>query len=117
MKRTFVVMLTVLTLLFSMLPTSTALAAKPQPSVKVTVRNQTGGSISISLTDSIGNPYYFSFTKRDTTSVSIPQGNFSYFAFTPCGIQKGTFNLSRNKVLTIGCSNSGAQELVLKHLQ
>ncbi len=116
MKRTFVVLLTVFTLLFSMLPTSIAFAAKAAPTVKVTVRNQTGGTISIGMTNSIGNPYYFTFTKHDTASVSVKGGMYTYFASTPCGIQSGSFNLTRSKVLVIACTAAGTKDLVLRHL-
>ena len=117
MKKTLVVMLVVFAILCSMLPTNVAFAAKAAPSVKVTVRNQTGGVISMSMTDSIGNPYFFSFSKPDTASVTVKGGIYTYFAFTPCGIQKGSFNLTRNKVLIIACTSAGSRDLVLRHLQ
>ena len=109
MKARFVILFVVLALLVSMLPMSSAFAAKATPKVDVIVHNQTKGTISLTLTDSIGNPYFFTFKPEFTSGGSVPEGVYSYYLLTPCGYQRGTWSLTRTKQLTLYCAKEGRQ--------
>ena len=109
MKIRVVMILVVMALLVSMLPMSGALAAKVSPKVGVIVHNQTKGTISLTLTDSIGNPYFFTFKPEFTSGATVPAGVYSYYLLTPCGYQHGIWSLTRTKQLTLYCAKEGRQ--------
>ena len=109
MKAKSFVLLVVLALMVSMLPMSSAIAAKATPKVGIIVHNQTSGSISLTLTDSIGNPRFFTFKSEYTPAVFVPGGIYKYYLLTPCGYQSGIWNLTRTKQLTLYCAKEGRQ--------
>ncbi len=93
----------IVALLLAALPAS-ALAGAPAE-VKVFVRNQTGGEVSLSITDADGNPQFFTL-QPGTTTLELTEGKYSYYASTICGSNAGTWNLNVTKQLDITCMGS-----------
>ncbi|MCX6079019.1 MAG: hypothetical protein NTW32_05750 [Chloroflexi bacterium] len=115
MKIKAVLLLTVLALLIAMLPMSSAFAKKPVPVVAINVHNQSGGSITLTLTDTIGNPRFFVF-KPEGSSDTVPAGIYKYYLLTPCGFERGIWNMTRTKELSVYCAKEG-REVNLYHLK
>jgi hypothetical protein len=112
MKKIALVTLTILTLLFSMLPLSSALAKKDGGDVKLQVKNQTGTPLTLLLIDENGNHLYFTF-EPGFTGATLPEGKYSYYVSTPCGNQSGVFNVNVTKQLFFACGDDGVDT----HLQ
>ncbi len=91
------VVITILTMLFSFLPPGTALAKAPVE-VDLRIRNRTGGVVELKLVDANGNASWFRFEPGQTT-VSLPEGIYSYYASTDCGNYSGILNLNVTKEL------------------
>jgi len=97
----------VLVALLSVLPGSTAQAAEPA-TISLFVRNSTGGTVSMVLTDQLGFHFTFTYAPGMTTS-TLKEGNYTYYANTPCGAESGSFNLNRSKKLDFFCSKEGRE--------
>jgi hypothetical protein len=102
MKNKALSILVLLALLLALFPTS-AFASAPAP-VKVDVRNQTGGTVSLSLTLSGEDPN-FKTIEEGVTNFSIEDGVYNYYAITPCGNQSGLWNINVAKTLYITCKS------------
>lgn len=96
------VLATLLTLLFSFLPMTVAHAQKDPNDLTLRIHNRTGGQVILNLVDTDGNVQFFSFIPGQS-NVTIPAGNFRYYASTPCGNRAGTFNLNVTKELFFSC--------------
>ncbi|MEI7846865.1 MAG: hypothetical protein WCK35_13775 [Chloroflexota bacterium] len=110
MKKTTIVTLIIIALLMSMLPMSTAFAAKTAPESKITVFNHTHGTVSLAITDSKGFHYFFSFANSGTNVYEefVPQGNvYSYYLVTRCETTNGLWNMSRNRQVELYCPAEG----------
>jgi hypothetical protein len=92
---------------------STALAAKSPADVSVTVKNHTGGTVTLRLTGETGS-YWFTFDDLGMYKISVPEGRYSYYANTPCGNESGDFNLNVHKFLKFACKNSGREITLTK---
>jgi hypothetical protein len=95
----------ILAVMFSMLPTSAALAAA-HADVTVTVKNRTGGAVTVNLRGEGGN-YSFTYSEPGLYEFTVPEGKYDYYATTPCGNQSGQFNLNVNKELFLSCKDGG----------
>jgi hypothetical protein len=106
MKKTSVPLafLTLLTLLFSFLPLNTVLAKKGDTSLTLTIKNRTGGPITVLLTDAEGHHFPFTFAPG-VTNQDVFEGHFSYYASTPCGNRSGDLNLNVTKELFFSCGD------------
>ncbi len=101
MKKLVFATLTILALLFSLLPASTAFA-KSGGSATISVRNQTGGNVTITLYSADGSK---TLTYEVGTSFStVGAGTYTFYAVTPCGVQSGKFNVNVNKTLYLSCN-------------
>ena len=84
---------------------TTAFAAKPAE-IKVWVRNQTGGELSLSLTDAAGVISFYDLPAGQS-ELTLVDGKYSYYASGLCGAQSGVWNLPDSATLTIDCKTSG----------
>ena len=105
MKKQLLGIVTILVMVFSMLPSGAALA-KDGGSSNVNVRNRTGGIVTLMLTNADRTQTIT--LVEGTYDVSIPVGAYSYYAVTPCGTQTGSFNLTNRKMLFFTC-NTGPE--------
>ena len=100
--------LVVFVLLFSTLPTSSVLAKKSVSNVSITVKNRTGGLVTLALVDQNGKRVAFSY-EPGLVDFSVLEGRYTYYASTPCGVQSGVFNLNVSKQLDFFCNNDGRE--------
>ena len=108
MKKATLITIVILALLFSMLPVSTAFAAKPIPQTQVTVYNHTKGNVEMVLTDFNGFHYFYSFANsgENIYTLEVPQGKYyDYYIVTHCETHVGNWNLTRNRFVDLYCSN------------
>lgn len=108
MKKFIVTLLVLLGMLFSMLPTLTALAKKETGVVSISVKNRTGGIVTLILVDQNGYRHVFSYEPGMFNS-SLLEGRYSFYANTPCGVQSGVLNLNVNKHLDFYCAKEGRE--------
>ncbi len=94
--------ITILAMLFSFLPVSTALAKKEDTNVTLMVKNRTGGTVMVRLTDENGKSLFFTYGPGQANTILF-EGHFSYYASAPCGNQSGVFNLNVTKELLLSC--------------
>ncbi|MEI6290520.1 MAG: hypothetical protein WCP19_08815 [Chloroflexota bacterium] len=120
MKKATLITIIILALLVSMLPMSSAFAAKPTPMVKVTVFNHTKGTINMSLTDFNGFHYYATFANSgsNTYSMEVPEGKYySYYIMTPCDTLVGTQALTRNWTFDLYCNSAISDTVLIYHAE
>lgn len=101
MKKNLVAFLTILALFFATLPLS-SVQAKEAKEVDLKVRNRTGFTVSLTLYDQEGHPSSFTLEPGQTL-ITIPEGKFTYYAVTKCGVKTGVFNLNVTKELFLAC--------------
>ncbi len=106
MKKTVLVTLVILAMLFSMLPISSAIAAKVGTSALM-IRNQTGAPIAISLTNTAGAKQQYTWA-AGVYWKTVPAYIYTYVATTACGPRQGSVNLTRQATLYFTCK-SGEQ--------
>jgi hypothetical protein len=94
--------ITILTMLFSLLPMSSALASQNDTLVTIKIKNRTGGTVMVSLFDEHGKSLFFNYGPGQTNTV-LSEGRFHYYVSTPCGNQSGVFNLNVTKELSFSC--------------
>jgi hypothetical protein len=94
--------ITILAMLFSLFPMSTALASRDNTQVTIKIKNRTGGTVRVRLTDENGKSLFFEYGPGHTNTV-VFEGRFQYFAGTPCGNQSGVFNMNVTKELFFSC--------------
>ena len=87
-----------------------ALLAAPVSAAKVMdldvdVRNQSGGIAQLSLRGEDGNPIYFTL-EEGVTTITVPEGTYSYYASMQCGNLAGQWNVNVAKTLYLGCKNA-----------
>lgn len=99
-------MIALLAVLFASLPLN-VVQAKEAADVDLKIRNRTGFSVSLTLYDQEGYPRFFTFEPGQTV-ITIPEGKFTYYAVTKCGVKSGSFNLNVTKELFLSCGE-GAQ--------
>lgn len=85
-----------------MLPAS-AIAGSPQP-LHLNVRNQTGGTVQLNLTDANGDMTFIAL-EPGVFPVDLKEGIYSYWASTPCGNVAGSWNVNVSKTLFLSCKN------------
>jgi hypothetical protein len=85
-----------------MLPAS-AIAGSPQP-LHLNVRNQTGGTVQLNLTDANGDMTFIAL-EPGVFPVDLTEGIYSYWASTPCGNVAGSWNVNVSKTLFLSCKN------------
>ncbi len=110
MKKITLVTIIILALLISMLPVSTAFAAKAAPETQIQVFNHTKGEVNLSLTDAKGFHYFFSFADAGTNMYAevVPQGQYySFYLVTRCNTIAGVWNMSKNRILDLYCPGEG----------
>ena len=103
MKRSIFVTLIILALIVSILPISSALAKREVGFVNIEVRNMTGNSISMVITDSLGLYSHLYVYEPGVWILNIQQGEYVYNASTSCGATGGTANFDRAKKMTFHC--------------
>ncbi len=99
MKKALVITI-VLVILLSMLPMSGALA-KSGGTALVEIRNATGGTVSVGLSNGKSYTWY-----AGTSRFSIASGYYTFYAQTPCGLQTGKWNFTNGKTIVLTCKNS-----------
>lgn len=103
MKKQMILIVLLVLMLATLLPAA-ALAAKPAE-LDIRVRNHTGASVELSLTDAVGNVTYKSIP-AGIGSFTLAEGRYTFYASTVCGVQSGPFNASaKEKVLYLGCDD------------
>jgi hypothetical protein len=101
MRKKIIVMLSVLALLFAMLPSGNAQAKVGTSNINI--RNHTGGTVTLVLRSAEGNT---TLTLPDGVyNLSFPSIVYNYYAVTPCGNQGGKFNLTSSKQMYFFCGN------------
>lgn len=100
-KAVFAVIILVLVL--SVLPMGNVLASNGPVDVSVTVKNMTGGTVTLRMVDESNTTHWFTFDGQGMFKVSVPEGHYSYYASTPCGSESGEFNLNVSKSLKFYC--------------
>ena len=91
-------------LIVTLLPVN-VFAAQPQE-VDVNVRNRTGGTVEVSLTDESGNIQFFSF-EEGVSELTLTEGRYQFWASMPCGNLAGTWNVNISKTLFLSCDEAG----------
>ncbi len=99
-----------LTAVFAAAQTSAAQAAGGPADVTVTVKNLTGGTVTLRLTDE-NSTHWFTFEGQGTYSVTVPEGRYSFYASTNCGGESGEFNLNVSKLLNFYCEDGAEVSL------
>jgi len=110
MKKIAFVTLVILALLVSMLPISSAMAAKVGTSALM-IRNQTGAPIAITFTNTAGAKQQYTWA-AGTYWKSVPAYSYTYVANTACGTRAGSVNLTRQARLYFSCKSG--EEVVSK---
>ena len=101
MRKKIIIVLSVLALLFAMLPSGNAQAKVGTSNINI--RNHTGGTITLVLRSAEGNT---TLTLPDGVyNLSFPSIVYNYYAVTPCGNQGGKFNLTSSKQMYFFCGN------------
>ena len=101
MRKKIIVILSVLALLFAMLPSGNAQAKVGTSNINI--RNRTGGTVTLVLRSAEGNT---TLTLPDGVyNLSFPSIVYNYYAVTPCGNQGGIFNLTSSKQMYFFCGN------------
>ncbi len=103
MKKALVITI-VLVILLSMLPMSGALA-KSGGTALVEIRNATGGTVSVGLSNGKAYTWY-----AGTSRFSIASGYYTYYAQTPCGLKTGKWNFTNGKTIVLTCKNSSPDQ-------
>ena len=104
-KIVTIIAVLVLILVLSALPMGSALAANGPVDISVTVKNMTGGTVTLHLVDEDGASHWFTFEGQGQYKVSVPEGHYSYYASTPCGSESGQMNLNVSKLLKFNCED------------
>lgn len=104
--------ITILTLLFSFLPLSTALATKEVAYVTLKVTNRTGGKVMLLLINENGKRLISEY-ETGLTNTILSEGRFHYYVRTISGNQSGSFNLNITKDLFFSCGTSLEVALVV----
>ena len=109
MKKITFVTIIILSILLTLVPASTAFAGKGVVSNDITFINRTHGTIDIRIVDSKGNHFSDSFADSGTNmhTYSITEGIYSYYIRTKCGVEVGTVNLTRNRLIVAYCPVEG----------
>jgi hypothetical protein len=94
-----------LTAVFAVMQSGTAMAANGAADVSVTVRNLTGGTVSLRLTAEGNDSFWFTFEGQGMYNISVPEGRYSFYASTPCGGESGEFNLNVHKIMKFYCED------------
>lgn len=90
-------------LIIALLPVN-VFAAQPQE-VSWFVRNRTGGSVEVSLTDEFGNLQFFTF-EEGVSEISLMEGKYQFWASMECGNLAGTWNVNLSKILYLSCDQA-----------
>ena len=98
--------------LLSLLPLAAAQAGG-HADITVWVRNQTGGDLSLSLTNSAGAVSFYTLP-AGVTELELVEGKYTYYASGLCGAQSGVWNLPTTRTLHIGCVNGTMEMDVVK---
>ncbi len=101
MKKVSLVLMLVLAMLFSMLPSGAALAKSSEPIV-VNVRNRSGANVTLTLKSADGSKTLT--LPEGAYNLSLTSGTYSYYAATACGTQTGVFSLTQPKQLFFFCN-------------
>lgn len=104
MKRFIFVTLIILALIISMLPMSSVFAKREVGFVNIEVRNMTGSSISVIITDSLGLYSQLYNYEPGIWNLNIQMGAYIYNASTSCGMVSGSANFDRAKKFAFHCS-------------
>lgn len=89
---------------FSLIPLSDALAKKEPIVVPITIRNQTGGRVILTLINENWGRQVFEYIPGIFEQMEF-QGKYKFYASTPCGNRSGEFNLNSHKELFFSCGN------------
>jgi hypothetical protein len=108
-KKVTIVTLLVIAMLFSMLPMSSAVAAKGPGNINLYIRNRTGGTISMTLTDAAGKKISYNLTDG-MYKKKLTLGTYSYYIITPCQKLTGVMNLAGHRQLFFACNQGVAGE-------
>ena len=106
MRTKYFSVFVVVAMLLALLPSTalaSPLAAKPSD-VTIHVRNQTGVTVQLSLTDAQGNILYF-MLDPGVYPITLTEGIYAYYAALPCGPSTGTLNLTNTKILYLSCND------------
>ncbi len=95
----------ILTATFSVMPSGTALAANRLAQVSVTVKNVTGGTVTLRMTGEDSVSKWFTFEGQGHYQIQVEEGKYSYYASTPCGGESGQLNLNVSKMLKFYCED------------
>ncbi len=98
MKKALVITI-VLVILLSMLPMSGAFA-KSGGTALVEIRNATGATITVNLSNGKTLTWY-----PGTSRFTIASGYYTYYAQTACGLKTGKWNFTNGKTIVLGWKN------------
>jgi len=110
MKR-MLYFIAIVVLVLTLLP-ARVFAAAPQ-NLDLKVRNQTGGEVELRVTGTDGVPKYFSLP-AGTSTLTLTEGVYEYYAILPCGFAAGTWNVNVVKILYLSCSHDMVNVLLVK---
>ena len=111
MKKITVVTLLIIAMLFSMLPMSSAIAAKGPGTIHLYIRNRTGGDIAVVLTDAAGKKVSWNIEAAvGMYKKNLTLGTYSYYIITPCQKLTGVMNLAGHRQLFFACNQGVAGE-------
>ncbi len=89
----------ILVILLSMLPMSGALA-KSGGTALVEIRNATGATVSVNLSNGKSYTWY-----PGTSRFAIASGYYTYYAQTSCGLKTGKWNFTNGKTIVLILKN------------
>ena len=108
MKKNMIVILVVLALLISVLPTTTVFAKNGNgKKYTIEIRNRTGAPVSLILTDAKGLSSQLYTYQDGMWNITLGTGWYSYRASTACGAVSGMFNLDHRKTISFHCLTAG----------
>jgi len=100
-KKMFLVF-TILAVVFSLLPISSVMAKKVDQPVIFSIRNRTGATMELKLTDKNGLHHFFTLSEG-ISHIELVQGVYGYYASLPCGTEVGKFNFGVAKEYLFSC--------------
>lgn len=92
----------VVVILLATLFVSPVYAAGPA-NVQVTVRNWTTGGVSMWVQPEGGLKTYYDFPEPGVYTITLPEGKYDFYAYSPCSVEAGNLNVGARKILTFAC--------------
>lgn len=98
-------LISVLFVIGLMVPLASVGAEKAPVDATVAFYNRTGAPVSLSLIGEDGLTRFFD-VPIDITEYEVPEGVYTYYASTACGVITGQWNFTNNKRVVLTCEDA-----------